>query len=347
MLKTIFRKLNVFFDSFKEVFLALFIFVSIIVLIASVIHNVLKIGEISSYQGNYRKLVQVLGNKMMNVYVAGRGEKTIVILPDFGYQSPVIQYKPIVDSLRENYRVVVIEYFGYGFSMGVDEERTNENIVSEIKKALEEVEVYDNYILMPHGTSNIYAMNYAKQYPDKVQAIVSIDGRYPGEINEINLENELNDFKNNIVANYVFEFTGIFRILSYVKPDFFNIDKMQEAGTYTYDDIKVYRNRIGSSYLTGTMIKEIRNLKTNMEELKDYRYDQNLPVLNILSTKNIEKYSEYKKDNLITKDINMIIDDIVTNSDIQKVVEINGDIAIELTNADEIVASVRTFVNSF
>lgn len=347
MLKKIFRRLNVILDGLKGVLLSLFIFISIALLICCVIHNVLKIGEISSYSGNYKKLVPVLDTKMMNIYVAARGgDKTIVILPDFGYESPVVQYKAVVDQLREQYTVVVVEYFGYGFSMGINEDRTNTKISSEVKTALTAAGIDGKYMLMPYGTSNIYAMNYAEMYPDDVQAIIAVDAVYPNEITEDYLINKYNDFKNNVVVNYVLEFTGIFRILSYIQTDFANIDKMQQNSHYGYDDIKVYRNRIGSSHLTGAMIKEIRTLRSNMEELKEHKYNSNMPVLNMLSSNAVTEYTQYKSDNVITKDLKQIVEELVTNTEIQQSVEITGNYPLELTNADEIVLQTQSFISS-
>ena len=101
---------------------------------------------------------QALRSKYMNVYIAGEGEKTIVILSGFGIQSPVLEYKALADRLSENnYRVVVLEYFGYGFSSKTDSERTNENIAREIKQGLEMAGINGPYVLMPHSISNLYA----------------------------------------------------------------------------------------------------------------------------------------------------------------------------------------------
>ena len=42
--------------------------------------------------------------------VVGKGSKTIVILSGFGMQSPIIQYKTLVDGLKDEYKVVIVEY---------------------------------------------------------------------------------------------------------------------------------------------------------------------------------------------------------------------------------------------
>lgn len=337
-----------FWDSVRQFVLSVFMFVAITILICVVVHNVLKMGEISSkYSGEYKNLLAVSETKLMNVYVTGSGDKTVVILPDFGSQSPIIQYKAITDKLKDNYRVVVIEYYGYGFSMSAETERTNENIIAEIKKAMEKSNIYDKLILIPHGTSNVYAMYYQEKYPEDIEAIISIDGTYPCEINEEYLVNKVNDLKNNTVLTSIIELTGIFRVLSYVKPETFNIDKMQSNISYEYEDISIYRNRIGSNHLTSSMVKEIRNLKTNMEEIKDYKYPGYLPVLNILSTETVKEYMEYKENGDTKKDLKLLIYDVITNSNTQKIVEVQGNHLIQLTNSDEVNSQINSFINSY
>ena len=139
MLKKIFFKLSVWLDMLKGFFIYLIVWILILFFGSMIIHQILKMGELSNtYKGEYKKLVEVDNDKMMNVVVYGEGEKTIVILPGFGSQSPVIQYKAIADSLKDSYSVAVVEYYGYGYSMITKKDRTLDNIVDEVKKALDQ-----------------------------------------------------------------------------------------------------------------------------------------------------------------------------------------------------------------
>ena len=76
----------------------------------------------------YGQSVEVDG-KRMNVFIQGNGDQTIVLLPGQGTPSPVLDFKPLIDELSPDYRVVAIEPFGYGLSDGPDKERKTENIV--------------------------------------------------------------------------------------------------------------------------------------------------------------------------------------------------------------------------
>lgn len=348
MLKKIFNQILIFLDMLKDMIISLGIKLIIVLMICVVIHNVLKIGEISpEYIADYKKLYPVYENKMMNIYQAGSGEKTIVILAGFGSQSPIVQYKTLIEGLKENYKVVVVEYFGYGFSMGISEERTNANIAYEIKTALEAAEIPGKYILMPHSLSNVYAMYFANVYPESVQAIISIDGTFPNEISDKYYESKIRDNTQNVRITSIFELTGFERVLSYIKEDVFYINKMKEkSDIFTENDIKVYRNRIGSNYLTRTMIREIKKVEDNMKEMKDYKYPNELPVLEILASDTIEQYSQDKK-NGAQKDLLELANEPITNTIIQKVVTIKGDHMLQFSNSTELLTQIQAFLQTF
>lgn len=322
----------------------------LVLFIGVVIHNVLKIGDITgSYSGKYRNMVIVENenNRMMNVYQVGSGNKTIVILPGFGSQSPILQYKALADALKDQYKVVIIEYLGYGYSMGTKAERNSANIASNIVTALNRADVSGPFILMPHSISNMYAMKMQKLYPSLVQGIISLDGIYPYEITDDFYLKQNQNTVTNVNITSIFEYTGFARVLSYVRPSVFYIDKMKEmTNVYTKEDISAYRNRIGSSYLTRTMVREINKLEDNMNDVKDYVYPDYLPVLSILSKDLVNEY-ELNKNKGAKMDLKELANRMITNSSIQKIVEIEGNHDLQFTNPKGVVNEVKAFLERF
>lgn len=316
-----------------------------------IVHNVVKMSEISTrYTGEYKNLVMVYPeeNKMMNIYTVGEGPKTIVVLSGFGIQSPIIQYKALADGLKDEYRVVIVEYLGYGYSMSTKNERTNENIVNEIKKALEVSHIDGPYVLMPHSHANVYAMKFQTLYPELVQAIVSIDGQIPAELKDNYYETKLKNDVSNINLTSIFELTGFERVLSYVREDIFYIDRMKAMpNNYGKEEISVYRNRIGSNYLSSTMVREIKKLEENLNEMIDYKYPEYLPTLQILASDTIKEYNDAKKNLGAKADINELSKSLITNEEIQKVEIVEGDHMMHLTNVNDLVATIKLFLVTF
>lgn len=351
MLNKIFLRIFGIFDAIKDWLLHWGLRVLLVLFVLMIIHNVLKTSEISiKYTGEYKKMVPVYEeqNKFMNSYVIGDGSKTIVILSAYGLQSPIVQYKALWDQLKDEYKVVVIEYFGYGFSMSIKEPRINENFASEIKKTLEQREIYGPYVLVAQDTSNLYAMKFQEMYPDLVQGIVSISGVYPAEIEDEYRAKQINSRVANVNITSIFELTGFERIASYISPKTFYIDKMKEmTNIFTSEDISVYRNRIGSQYLSRTMVREINKLEDNMAELKDYQYPDYVPVLEILDSETESQYSQDKTNGLSSVSLEDLAEGVITNSSIQRVQVISGDSMLPLSNPNAVVSAIKSFLTSF
>ena len=120
-----------------------------------------------------------INGKIMKAQVRGSGDKTIVMLSGWGVDSPIDDFYPIYEELIKDYKVVVLEYFGYFGSDVTDEERTNEKMVEEIRTALDKLDIKPPYILMPHSMSGLYSLYYANKYPSEVSAIIGLDMSLP------------------------------------------------------------------------------------------------------------------------------------------------------------------------
>lgn len=132
----------------------------------------------SEFLGEDLKFVKV-NNKKMSCYVKGSGDKTVVMLSGFGTDNPIEDFALLSDKLSDKYKIVILEYFGYGSSDITGKERTNENIVDEIRTALDKLEITPPYILMPHSMSGLYSLYYASKYPSEVSGIIGIDMSLP------------------------------------------------------------------------------------------------------------------------------------------------------------------------
>lgn len=135
------------------------------VYVVNLISNEREQGKIEAY--GQKVLVD---GKQMNVLIQGDGKETIVLLPGYGTASPVLDFEPLVKELSPDYRVVVIEPFGYGLSDDTDKVRTSQNIVDEIHECLQKLNI-KKYTLMGHSIAGIYGLEYVNQYEKEVQEI--------------------------------------------------------------------------------------------------------------------------------------------------------------------------------
>jgi len=134
--------------------------------------------------------VEVDGHRM-NVYTEGEntspGEPTVVLLSGSGVAAPIYDYKVLYSKLSGDYRVAVIEKFGYGYSDISGLSRDAATMVEETRKGLEEAGESPPYVLMPHSMSALEAIYWAYTYPDEVQAIVGLDMAVPDSYEESNI----------------------------------------------------------------------------------------------------------------------------------------------------------------
>ena len=129
--------------------------------------------------GNPGQLVNVDGDNM-NVFVEGDGEHTLVFMAGWGAPCPIYAFKPLYDELTNEYRCVVIEKFGYGFSDEHEGSRDVKTLVREDREALSKAGIEGPYVLCPHSLSGLEATLWAQEYPDEIEAIIGLDMTVPG-----------------------------------------------------------------------------------------------------------------------------------------------------------------------
>ncbi|MBQ8177412.1 MAG: alpha/beta hydrolase [Oscillospiraceae bacterium] len=169
-----------------KVLLGLLILLVIFLLILFTYHRIMLNKEDELLKNYPGQIVEVSGHNM-NVYAEGDGEHTLVFLAPAGDTSPALTFKPLYSKLNGEYETVVIEKFGYGMSDVVDSDRDYLTMVNECREALSKADVEAPYILCPFSKSGIDALIWAQEYPDEVEAIISIDMAFPEAYSETEL----------------------------------------------------------------------------------------------------------------------------------------------------------------
>ncbi|MBR3511903.1 MAG: alpha/beta hydrolase [Clostridia bacterium] len=325
MLKKLYYKISVAFDTILSILLRILLTAIVICLLLAIGHNSVKMVEIFGENAKYKKVYPIDDPFVMNTHVYGENnEETLVILPAFGLQEPVLQYKGLAQALSDKYKVVVVDYYGYGYSTDVKKDRTNALIAEEIKTLLDQVKVY-RYLIVAEGTSNLYAMEFANMYPEAVAGIITINGELPSNVTEEKLKQEYDDNVQNIKIGHYAEIVGFGRIMSYLKPENFGIKQLFDAGVYDAQDMSELRNRIACAYITGDMVEEYKNLYNNKNALYGSKYDSSTPVLQIISSDVISEYEDKVSNGDLEKNVVQYASDLISNEGIQKITKIDGE----------------------
>lgn len=295
-----------------------------LVIISAVTHNILKPIEKNKYE--IGQTINIEGQDMQ-AYVTGSGEKTIVLLSGLGTASPITDFMPLAERLSEDYKVVILEYFGYGFSDTTKEERSNENIVNEIRAALKELEISGPYILMPHSISGVYALYYAINYPNEVEAIIGIDESKPNQT-------KINKYENMSPSLALLNTLGIIRDVTFLLP---NVDDgMNENNFYSAEQVKFKKMATAWNSVNTSVINEMNMVNTNTKELYDMKYPNDLPVLSFLAKDTVDTDNEWL----------YLHEEVISNSTIQKIETLSGGHYLHWTNADKIAEITKEFIST-
>ena len=197
------------------------------------------------------QLVDINGNNM-SIYVEGSGSRTLVFSSGSGTCSPILDFKSLYSLLRDDYRIVVVEKFGYGYSDIVDEDRNIQTILSETRLALNKAGIEGPYVLCPHSMSGIEALYWAQKYPDEIEAIIGLDMAVPEYYENMKINLALMK-----LGQYAADL-GITRLI----PTLAESDAIKH-GTLTNDEKNRYRAIFYNRTATVTMINDAKSVKDN------------------------------------------------------------------------------------
>lgn len=125
------------------------------------------------------QLVTVYGHK---IHVYARGNKqapALVFMSGHSTIAPVYDFKLLYEKLAQDFRIIVVEKFGYGYSDLCDSPCDIDTLVSIQRQALTLAGEPGPYALLPHSMAGLEAIRWKQQFPDEVAAIIGIDMATP------------------------------------------------------------------------------------------------------------------------------------------------------------------------
>ncbi len=296
--------------------------------------------KVESYAENNMTYAEVDGKKM-SAYVAGKGEHTIVLLRGISDPCPTITLKPLADYLAEKNRVIVLDYFGSGFSDDTDQERTADNIVYEIHTALKDLGEEGPYIFMPHEISGIYTQLYSYTYPDEIEAVIGLDTSVAEEFN-VTIDNErlipeeyIRVTERQAQLTYLMQRT--LSATGYVDLEWSVLENLYSG--HTEAEMDVLREVLTDKFYSRNAVDEMKRDYKNSTTILGRQYSEDLPVLFILAkyTCNRKKYSNI--------DWMELHENLITNPDIQNIEVVTGNTYFVYRNTKTIAEKAQEFID--
>ncbi|MBE6841077.1 MAG: alpha/beta hydrolase [Ruminococcus sp.] len=215
------------------------------------------------------QLVEVEG-KNMCVYTEGEGEKTLVFLSGGGTPSPILDFKSLYSQLTEEYKIAVVEKFGYGFSDDNDRSRDIDTMLDDTRKALSKAGVQAPYVLCPHSLSGLEAIYWAQKYPDEVSAIIGLDMAAPEYYTDLNIST------NVLKLDQVLCEMGLARLISG------SVNILYKNSELTENELSIIKALYSRRCVSDAVVNEGEICKENAKIIRDGAMPK-MPVLMFIS----------------------------------------------------------------
>lgn len=215
---------------------------------------------------NLGELVPVADGQM-NIFTLGTGNKTVVFLSGGLTSSPILDFKTLYSNLQNDFKIVVIEKFGYGFSSDSNSSREIDNVLQQTRYLLRVKQIQPPYILAPHSMSGLEALRWIQEYPNEVEGLIGLD--------MANYE-AYNILKINLFG------LKISRLM--VKMKFTKlVPKMIDSDAVKFGDLsnaekKVFNELFYKNFTSKAVLNEVITVNKNAEKVKKVVLNQ-LPLL--------------------------------------------------------------------
>ena len=282
----------------KKVLFGIFI-VLVLVTIYAVVDKNSKAQKLQDDLDTYAKqnvqFVEV-DQKQMSVYVKQPKNEdldlkaepeTIVFFAELIDPCPTMSLKNLADTMAQKYNVVVIDYFGTGFSESTDKKRSAQNLSEEIHSALEQLEVCKNkYSIFTVKTSAILGQYYSSKYSNELNKVIGIDGMVESTIMENLEKNRINEqeyqAKVNSSCKINYYFCRVLEVLGFKKftwplfDDFYSNFMTEEERVLISE---LFSRNFRNKEITDALINQVETLNF----CQSYKYPESLQVVDFVS----------------------------------------------------------------
>ncbi|MBR2995576.1 MAG: acyltransferase family protein [Lachnospiraceae bacterium] len=252
---------------------------------------------------------------------AGGEAPAIVFFSSDSLPGATLHLKPLADLLAKDYRVIVIDYPGTGYSPDTDGERSADFYADLVKETLDEMGINDNIVIAAHLLSGLYAYRYIEKYPEGIRGFVGVDAVVP-EVGPHYLGggySSVDEYKW-----YLDRYAGAERRSQefLVRTGFIAAQMPFYEAMYPTKSMEPYIPVLEKIYVEnyhrGAHLEEYRKAYDNCMAVMDFRLPENLPAMFLLSSyiRNANPYSV----NWLTE-----YNRIITDKEKQYVSVMNGD----------------------
>lgn len=255
---------------------AIAIVILVVVLVAAaVIYHQVKLNREADKYPPPGQLVNIENTKL-HVFAAGNGDETLVFLSGHGTSNPVLDFIPLWKRLEEEYRIVIPERAGYGWSETSGVKRDIETILHETRESLRLAGESGPYILVAHSMAGLEAIYWAQKYPDEIKMIIGLDPTTPAAVRHLP-----EPPKAQLYAMYAVSRMGLSRFMPEAEVQV-NLPLMGK-NELNAEEKEQYMALFYKSAFTRNMLREVNYLSDNAKTVESLPVPVNIPMYFFIS----------------------------------------------------------------
>jgi len=284
-------------------------------------------------------LIKIYDKEYIHTKELGKGKYTFVLLPGMGTSSPYYDYYKLADSLSKDNHVLVLEPLGYGFSSITSKKRNLKNYENEINKVLNNYKVKDNIIFIAHSYSGPITLYYANKYQDKVKGLICLDCTSAYQIATHVKEGKFKEEvpKQEPILSWLANLGIVRLVYTFMDKEIYN-ELLIDVPKKYHDN---YKYLLYNKSLNKTILNEINNFPYIELKMLNKKYNDNLYVRTFLSSETIEEMKEYKEYGDFKYDWEEMHNHMISNPNIQKIINLKGNHYIHHNNVEKIVKEIN------
>ena len=239
----------------------------LVLLLASFIYHRLALQREKASLNPMGQMVSVNGHDM-SVFVKGNGPQTLVFLSGAGTASPILDFKDLYDGLSKQYKIVVVERAGYGYSEDTSKSRDVSEVLSETRQALAKAQVSGPYIILSHSMASLETLLWQEKYPSEIKAIIGLDWALPESYSQLRMHSQI--LRMARLGSQL----GLLRYL----PSRLYVPNENLSSS----DRRLYQRIAYRQILSQAMLNESLSVKENAKKV-DAKIDSQIPTLLLVS----------------------------------------------------------------
>lgn len=239
----------------------------LVLLLASFIYHRLALQREKTSLNPMGQMVSVNGHDM-SVFVKGNGPQTLVFLSGAGTASPILDFKDLYDELSKQYKIVVVERAGYGYSEDTSKSRDVSEVLSETRQALAKAQVSGPYIILSHSMASLETLLWQEKYPSEIQAVIGLDWALPESYSQLRMHSQI--LRMARLGSQL----GLLRYI----PSHLYVPNENLSSS----DRRLYQRIAYRQILSQAMLNESLSVKENAKKV-DAKIDSQIPTLLLVS----------------------------------------------------------------